>query len=179
MTAQLDMAVARRFVARLHGAVNAHDADGIAALCTEDVEWNDPAAVRPLRGRAAVAEFHRLGMFRAVPDVRIEVTDGPYVLMDGSGIAVRASIAGTMSGPLDPPGFAATGTRVEFQTAEFSLIRDGLLARHSVILNMLELARQIGAFPDAGSLGERLGVAVQHASASVMRRRARRQSRGR
>ncbi|MBK6488472.1 MAG: nuclear transport factor 2 family protein [Gemmatimonadetes bacterium] len=179
MTARLDMAVATQFVARLHAAVNAHDAEGIAALCSEDVEWNDPAAARPLRGRAEVAEFHRLGMFRALPDVRIEVTDGPYLLMDGSGIAVRATIAGTMSGPLHPPGFAATGTRVEFQTAEFSLIRDGLLVRHTVILNMLELARQIGAFPDSGSLGERVGVAVQHASASVMRRRARRQSRGR
>lgn len=178
MSAGLDPSVARRFVTRLHAAVNAHDVDGIAALCTDDVEWMDPAAGRPLRGRAEVADFHRLGMFRAIPDVRIEATDGPYLLPDGSGIAVRTLISGTMRGPLAPPGFAATNTRVQFQTAEFSLLRDGLLARHTVVVNMLDLARQVGAFPAAGSLGERFGMAVQHVSASVMRRRARRQKLG-
>jgi len=100
---------------------------------------------------------------------------GPYVSVDGCGIAVRVSIRGTMSGPLDPPGFAATGSKVEFQTAEFSQIRDGLLARRTVILDMLDLARQIGAVPNPGGVADRLGVWSQRIGAFWSRnRRARR-----
>jgi uncharacterized protein (TIGR02246 family) len=174
MSGTLEPARAREFVARLHAAVNAHDAEAVAALCTEDVNWMDPAATVPLRGREAVERFHREGLFRALPDVRIELIDGPYVSMNGAAIAVRTAIRGTMRGTLDPPGFAPTGMTVGFETAEFSQLRDGLLARHIVIFDMLDLARQIGALPRSGSVGERVGVAMQHCSAAVIRRRARR-----
>jgi predicted ester cyclase len=110
-------------------------------------------------------------MFRAIPDVRIELIDGPYLSLDGAGVAVRLRVTGTMTGPLTPPGFAPTGGPVEFETAEFSHFDGNLLARHAVVLNMLGLARQIGAVPKAGSLAERIGVWLQHISA----RRARRQ----
>lgn len=67
--------------------------------------------------------------------------------------------------PLDPPGFAPIDGPIEFQTAEFSTLRDGLLSRHIVVLNMLDLARQIGAVPEAGGLGDRLGIWAQHVAA--------------
>jgi hypothetical protein len=47
-----------------------------------------------------------------------------------------------------------------------------LLCRHTVVLNMLDLAQQIGALPKSGSVGERLGVAMQHLTAGTLRRRA-------
>ncbi len=167
------MQLAREFLAKLHSCVNAHDAAAIASLCTEDVVWDDPAATRPLHGRDAVRRFHREGMFRALPDAVIELIDGPYLSADGQGVAVRTRIRGTMTGPLDPPGFAPTGTSVQFETAEFSRFRDGLLCHHTVILNMLDLARQIGASPTSGGLAERLGVRFQHLAAGRMKRRTR------
>lgn len=153
---------------RLHAAVNAHDAEAVAALCAEDVVWEDPAAPEPLRGREAVRRFHRDIMFRALPDVRVTLVDGPFLSTDGA--AARLRIRGTMTGPLDPPGFAPTGNVVEFETAEFSRFEDGLLARHHVVLDMLDLARQIGAVPRAGGLADRAGVWLQHLAARRKRR---------
>jgi len=158
----LDAPFARQFLQRLHAAVNAHNASALAALCSEDIVWEDPAAPSTLHGRAAVLAFHRDIMFPALPDVRVELIDEPYLSLDGKHIAARLRIRGTMTGSLTPPGFAPTGGRVTFETAEFSRFRDGLLAHHIVVLDMLDLARQIGAMPQAGTLAARVGVWMQH-----------------
>jgi predicted ester cyclase len=173
MAQHLDERSARRFLERLHAAVNAHDAQAVAALCTTDVVWEDPAAPEPLHGREAVYRFHRDIMFRALPDVRIELIDGPYVALDGTRIAAHLRIAGTMTGPMEPPGFAPTGGPVKFETAEFSHIDGDLLARHTVVLDRLALARQIRAVPRAGSVAERVNVWLQRLAAWRARRRAR------
>ena len=162
----LDPTFARQFLQRLHAAVNAHDAPAIAALCCDDVIWEDPAAPQTLHGRDAVLRFHRDVMFPALPDVRVELIDGPYLAPDGSGVAVRLRISGTMTGALTPPGFAPTDGALSFETAEFSRFDiNGLLAHHTVVLNMLELARQIGAVPQNGTLGARVGLWMQHVAA--------------
>jgi predicted ester cyclase len=171
MTQVVDASFARQFLQRLHAAVNAHDAEAVAALCCGDVVWEGPGAPQTLHGRDAVLRFHRDIMFAALPDAHIELIDGPYLALDGTGVAARLRITGTMTGPLTPPGFAPTGGRLSFETAEFSRFEDGLLARHTVVLNMLELARQIGAVPQAGTLGDRIGVWMQHVAAFWVRAR--------
>jgi len=161
----IDAAFARHFLQHLHAAVNAHDASAIAALCCADVVWEDPAAPETLRGRDAVYAFHHDIMFPAIPDTRVELIDGPYLSLDGTGVAARLRITGTMTGPLTPPGFAPTGGFIQFETAEFSHFEGGLLAGHTVVINMLELARQIGAVPRAESFLGRFGVLLQHVAA--------------
>lgn len=168
----IDSGNAYRLLEQLHAAVNAHDAEAVAALCSEHVVWDDPAVPQALHGREAVLQFHRDVMFRALPDVQVELIDGPYLAEDGASVAVRLRITGTMTGPLTPPGFAPTGGPIEFETAEFSRFESGLLARHVVVLNMLDLARQIGAVPKAGSRAERIGVWLQHLAAHRARSRA-------
>jgi predicted ester cyclase len=167
----IDAPFARQFLQRLHAAVNAHDAPAIAALCCDDVVWEDPAAPQTLHGRDAVLRFHRDIMFPALPDVCVELVDGPYLSLDGAGVAARLRISGTMTGALTPPGFAPTGGPLAFETAEFSRFNDGLLAHHTVVLNMLDLARQIGAVPQAGTLGARVGLWMQHVAAFWSRAR--------
>jgi predicted ester cyclase len=167
MTQLIDATFARDFLQRLYAAVNAHDAQAVAALCCDDVVWDDPGAAEILRGRDAVYRFHRDTLFPAFPDMKAELLDGPYLSLDGTGIAVRLRLSGTMTGPMVPPGFAPTGEHVAFETAEFSHFEGGLLARHNVILNMLDVARQIGAVPKAGSLGDRMGVWLQNVGAHL------------
>jgi predicted ester cyclase len=171
MSCEIDVRRACSLVERLHEAVNRHDADAIAALCSDDVVWEDPAASELLHGRDAVRWFHREVMFRALPDVAVQLIGGPYLTCDGTEVAVRLRIIGTMTGPLNPPGFAPTGRPIEFETAEFSQWRGGLLARHTVVMDMLGLARQIGAAPRAGSWVERIGIRLQHLSARWARKR--------
>lgn len=165
MSQVVDARFAREFLQRLHAAANAHDAEALAALCSDDVVWQDPAAPHTLHGRDAVLRFHRDIMFPALPDANIELIDGPYLALDGTGVAARLRLSGTMTGSLTPPGFAPTGGRLVFETAEFSHFKNGLLARHTVVLNMLDLARQIGALPQPGTLADRVGVWMQHVAA--------------
>jgi steroid delta-isomerase-like uncharacterized protein len=174
MADQIDHRFAREFLDRLYAAVNAHDPQAIAALCADDVVWVDPGAPCPLRGREAVARFHREVMFRAIPDARIELVEGPYLAHDGTGAAVRARISGNVTGPMEPPGFHPTGGRVEFETAEFWEFEGGLLARETVIFDMLALARQVGAAPRQGTIAERVGVCLQRVTARRSRRHRRR-----
>lgn len=63
---------------------------------------------------------------------------------------------------------SAAVTRCE--TAEFSEFNGDLLARHTVVLDMLGLARQIGAVPKPGTVAERIGVWLQHVAARRARR---------
>lgn len=163
---------AKDFLRRFHGAVNAHDGSAVAALCHENVIWVDPAATHTLHGRDEVQRFHEDTMFPALPNARVELIDGPYLSLIDDSIAVRLRISGRMEGGLNPPGFAATNQNLSFETAEFSTIVDGLLARHIVVLNMLDLARQIGAIPEAGTAGDRIGVWLQHVSAFWARKSA-------
>lgn len=172
MQQTVDASFARDFLQRLHAAASACDHDAVAGLCAEDVVWEDPAAPHTLRGREAVRAFHRDIMFVALPDARIELIEGPYLALDGSGIAARLRITGTMTGPLTPPGFAPTGGHLAFETAEFSSFGNGLLAHHIVVLNMLDVARQIGAAPQPGSVAGRIGVWMQHLSAFWARARS-------
>ncbi len=163
---------AYRQLQRLHAAVNEHDARDIATLCAEDVVWDAPAATQPLRAREAVLRFHRDMRFRAIPDVRVELLDGPFHSTDRASIAVRLRMRGTMRGALSPPGFAPTGGPIAFDTAEFSYFENGLIARPIVMLDMLALARQIRAVPPQGSLAERAGIWLQRLAASRMRSRS-------
>jgi hypothetical protein len=50
-----------------------------------------------------------------------------------------------------------------------SEIRDGKLARHQIFWDMVELGRQIGAFPTRGSRAEKLSRRLQHLAARRMR----------
>lgn len=104
MSQIVDAPFARQFLHRLHAAANAHDAEAVAALCCDDVVWEDPAAPQTLRGREAVLRFHRDIMFPALPDAHMEVIDGPYLALDGMGVAARLRVSGTMTGSLTPPG---------------------------------------------------------------------------
>ena len=121
MAQQVNDRFARHFLERLHAAVNAHDAEAVAALCCEDVVWKDPAAPEPLHGREAVYRFHRDIMFRALSDVRIELVDGPYLSLDGEGAAVRLRISGTMTGPLTPPASPQPGDQSTSRVRSFRI----------------------------------------------------------
>ena len=76
-----------------------------------------------------------------------------------------------MTGPLTPPGFAPTGGRLSFETTDFSQFDRCLLSRQIVVLNMLDLARQIGAVPRSDTVGDRVGVWMQHVVALWARAR--------
>ena len=151
-------------------AFNAHDFDAMAALCTPDVSWQHPYLPGGIvKGRDAFMEVQR-SMHRALPDVQIE-SHGGWSSPDGRFAFGVWTFAGTFVEPLDPPGWAPTNTRLVNYGATLAELRDGLLCRIEDFTNVIPTARQIGALPPEGGLGERLGMVMQRLAAARLRRR--------
>jgi steroid delta-isomerase-like uncharacterized protein len=160
------------FCARYLRAWNDHDATAISDLVTDDVVWEDPALPGPARGAAAVQEFMRAAWL-GFPDLRFDETDHPHRTASGDQVAWRWRMRGTMTGPLDPPGFAPTGRAMEIEGVDLWMMRDGRIARYWAFYDMNEVARQLGIAPASGSRAERAMVRLQRVQASLMRRRRR------
>lgn len=158
---------------RWYEAWNAHDADAIVALLTEDAAYEDPlsqsAAV--LRGRAAVKQYVESGL-RTFPDLRLENLE-EWVSEGGAVIASYFRFSATMTGPGEELGLAPTNGGVEFYGMDRSEISGLLIARHQIFYDTTEVARQIGLAPARGSRGERIGAAMQRLAARRLRKQNR------
>ena len=158
-------------VRTLFEGMNALDADAAASVLTDDVVWQQPGLPGPLVGRTATANTLR-DLFRAFPDLAIPLDDvviyhGP----DGTRAASHWRVIGTMTGPLDPPGFAPTGRRCEVHGVCLYEFRDGRIARHTMIYDALDMLTQLGLMPGPDSLQSKAMVRLQRLTAKLRRRR--------
>ena len=147
-------------LAKAFSAWNANDGKTLATCCTEDVEWLDAAAPNALRGRAAVAEFAGW-FFQVLPDGRFERPGPPAVSSDGRTAYQPWRLTGTNTGPINPPGFVATGRPVDLLGVDQYRLRGGLIARYQAFYDRVELMNQLGLLPLPRSRGERVMVVVQ------------------
>jgi steroid delta-isomerase-like uncharacterized protein len=160
------------FVGRYLAAWNGHDVDAMAELLTEDIVWEDPALAVPAQDVAAVAEFMRAG-WAAFPDLRFDEPEPRQLIADGALVAWRWRMRGTLTGTLEPPGFAPTGRSMEIEGVDLWTMRDERIARYRAFYDMNEVARQLAIAPAAGSRAEQAIVAVQRLQARVLRWRER------
>jgi predicted ester cyclase len=167
----VDEVVVNSLIQRLVPAFNAHDAAGFVAVMTEDVVVEHSAAPGPMHGRAEVSAFYTNYIWKAFPDVTLELMDGPFFHPHAPRISFNWFAAGTHTGPLDPPGLAPTGKRVEFDAREIAEIRNGLLSRISLVVDMADITRQLGMLPAPGSRGERAIAVMQQLQMKLSRRR--------
>lgn len=173
-TGLLDERFLRGFAARWHAAWNAQDPRQVAALCTADVQWQQSSTPPPPRGYDGAALVIEQ-LQRACPDYHFEQTEPPYASFDRRKAVVPWRMTGTMTGPLDPPGFAPTGRRIQLDGDDHWEFRGELVCHCRVLYDANELAVQLGATPAPGSRGERLGVLLQRLQARSMRRHAKHQ----
>jgi steroid delta-isomerase-like uncharacterized protein len=176
MTERLDAAPerlsyhsARALFERNYRLLNEHDVRHIPAVFTEDIEFEDDAWPETIRGHAEMERF-LTALWRAMPDFRFEILEGPYLAEDGRHAAARVRAGGTATGRFDPPGFAPTGARVTSEFGGFYEFEGERIKRGRIIVNMNDVGVQIGAAPAPGSRSERLGVAMQRLNARRMRR---------
>ena len=122
-----------------------------------------PAQLRALRGPDVVKRT--VQMYRAAfPDVKITVDD---VIADGDRVAIRWHAEGTHRGQLE--GMAPTAARVTVTGIFIDQWKEGQVVESWGQWDNLGLARQLGAAPPEGSMGEKLGMAVQRVMARRMR----------
>ena len=148
------------FLPRWEAAWNSHQPERLLELMTEDVVYDDSAWTATMRGHADVRPFLE-SIWRAVPDLHFEMTEGPFLHPAAPKAAAFWRGTGTHTGPLDPPGFAPTGKRIEFEGADLHVYRDGRICRLNIVFDMMDVARQLGALPRAGSRVEKVVAAAQ------------------
>jgi steroid delta-isomerase-like uncharacterized protein len=164
----LERSFIEEFGHRWLDAWNRYDGQALAQLCTEDVEFTDPA-IGTVRGRAPVADWVKT-CARAFPDYRFEEPEPPYLSSDRPKAIVPWRMLGTHTGPIEPPGFAPTGRSFVVDGVDHWWFRDGLVERYRADWDLNGLLRQLGMVPERNSRAERVMVTLQRAGARVRRR---------
>ena len=129
---------------------------------------HDPAEPARMRGLRGPEVFKRtVTMYRAAfPDVRITVDD---VIAAGDRIVLRWHSEGTHRGELE--GLAPTGARGSVTGISIDRWQNGTIVESWSEWDNLGLARQLGAAPPEGSVGEKIGMALQRLTARRMRKK--------
>jgi predicted ester cyclase len=91
-------------------------------------------------------------LFAAFPDFRFEVDS---VTADEERAAVHWTVRGTFNGTGSFEGLDPTGASVEISGIDLLTVEDGKLVELHAHMNGMEMARQLGALPSAGSAPER------------------------
>jgi steroid delta-isomerase-like uncharacterized protein len=169
--APVDEARLNDLLARAVAAFNAHDADALVAMMTDDVVVEHSAAPAALHGRTEVSAFYTARLWKAFPDLRLELADGPFFHPHAPRVSIRWLAVGTHTGPLDPPGLAPTGKRVQVDAREIAEFRNGLFSRIQVVADMADAMRQLGALPAPGSRAERAMAMMQRLQTKLPRHR--------
>jgi steroid delta-isomerase-like uncharacterized protein len=158
-TEGVELAWAEEFAHTWAEAWNSHDPERLLALMTEDIVYDDSASEETMRGHGDVRAFLDM-TWRAFPDLRFERIGAPLVSPTEPRAAFWWRGTATNTGPVDPPGLAPTGKRIEFEGADFHTYRDGKVAQLRIVFDMADLMRQLGVLPPAGSRGEKVVTAL-------------------
>jgi steroid delta-isomerase-like uncharacterized protein len=138
------MASAREISDRYTELINAHDAEGIAALFAEDGLFTEPTG--DFKGRDAIVGYWR-AMFGAFPDLQ-----GRDDLKAEAGDSAfnEWTAGGTNSGPLETPEgtIPATGKRVTFRGCDIVAVKDGRIYEQRAYYDQLSLMTQLGLVPE-------------------------------
>jgi steroid delta-isomerase-like uncharacterized protein len=150
----------REFGERYTDAWNSRDPEAVAACAHEEVVWIDPALDEPAVGRAAVADFAR-SSFVSFPDLAFSELGAPALTDDARAAYLPWRMTGTNTGPIDPPGFAATGKSIAVNGFDVWQFRDGLIWRYEAIYDFSAIPRQLGLLPPRGGFAERAMAGAQ------------------
>jgi predicted ester cyclase len=154
-------------------AWSSHDPNWLADLATEDVRWEDPFIYPTgvVHGRQELRGWLS-SIWRSIPDLEFRLQGEPLLSLDRTRLAALWMGTGRMTGPLEPPGFAPTGRRVEMHGLSLHSFRGGLVSHVLSVTDLSAVARQLLAVPARESAGEKLGVLLQRLVAWRLRRRS-------
>lgn len=167
----LEETFAREWIRAFTEAWNAHDPDAIASMCTEDVLHRDPALRAPEYGREGFRDF-AADLLRAFPDLRVDLQEEPGFVLSEPRIFVPYRLSGTMLGPFDSMGLAATGRSISVDAVDAYSLRGELACAIHTHIDLFEVGRQLGALPARDSRTELLMRPMQRFQAAYLRRRS-------
>jgi steroid delta-isomerase-like uncharacterized protein len=168
---ELDPAFVEDWSKRYLEAWNSLDADGVAAMCAEEVVWNDPGLPEPANGREGVRAFV-LATAHAFPDFHVEELGRPYISPGEPRVLSRYRMTGTMLGPWEYANLAATGHRIDVLGVDEWTFSGELMSHYRTYYDSLDMARQLGVLPPVGSAADRAMAGLQHLQARFQRQKA-------
>jgi steroid delta-isomerase-like uncharacterized protein len=171
-TQELELPWLEDFANRWEAAWNSHEHARLLELMADDIVYDDSAWPSTMHGHGDVRTFLD-SAWRAFPDLRFEVVEGPYIVPGQSKAAFFWKGSGTHTGLLDPPGFAPTGNRIQFEGADFHEYRQGRVCRLRIVFDMMDVGRQLGLVPKADSRAEKAGAAAQRLGIKLRERLSR------
>ncbi|HSJ16931.1 MAG TPA: ester cyclase [Solirubrobacterales bacterium] len=139
-------------------AVAARDPQAIAG-------WYEPGSIDRLVGMAALRAPDEVrewfaALFAAVPDFSFEVLD---LVAGGDKAAVRWRSRGTFNGTGKFEGIAPTGASLDVEGFDLLTVADAKVTSNHAYINGMDMARQMGVMPPAGSLADRAMLAATNA----------------
>lgn len=139
-------------------SVAARNPDSIAA-------WYAPGSIDRLVGMAElrapdeVREWFTT-LFAAIPDFSFEVLD---LVAEGDKAAVRWRSRGTFDGTGRFEGIAPTGAKLDVEGFDLLTVADGKVTSNHAYINGMDMARQMGVLPPAGSVADRAMLGATNA----------------
>jgi steroid delta-isomerase-like uncharacterized protein len=131
--AAADTHAVEQLAGRWAKAWNDHDADAVAALCADDLVYDEPALGETAYGREAIRGLVRR-LDRAVPDHRFEVV-GVYADVARRSVVVAWRFTGT---------YTRTGAPLDFHGDDrLDLGPDGLIVEHRCLYDSSLVRRQV------------------------------------
>jgi len=118
-------------------AWNAHDADKVASLYTDDVIYEDVTFGLIAHGSAEMRKF-AADFFAGVPDLKLEVVSNTSMGNHGS---VEWVLSGT------DVGLYKTGKKFSVRGASVYELRDGKFSRNRDYYDSASIMRQVGVLP--------------------------------
>ncbi|GAB2810909.1 nuclear transport factor 2 family protein [Lentzea nigeriaca] len=131
--AATDIGAVEEFCGKWEKAWNARDADAVAALCADDLVYDEPALRGTAHGREAIREFVA-EMARNFPDFSFSPV-GVYAETTRRAVVVAWQFSGTVAG---------TDRRVEFHGDDrLELGEDGLVHAYRCLYDNKFVERQV------------------------------------
>jgi predicted ester cyclase len=154
---------AKQIATEYFGAVGARDVDAMMTF------WKPGGhgyiyGVADLRAPEGYQEWFG-GLFRAFPDFRFEILD---IAAYGDKAAVRWRARGTFNGEGKFEGLTPNGAGVDLEGCDMLTIEDGLITENRAYMNSMEMARQLGALPPAGSVPEKAMFSALNAKTAAV-----------
>jgi steroid delta-isomerase-like uncharacterized protein len=131
-------------------AWSGRDSEAFAAICEEDIHYEDPVTAEPLEGPAEIGR-HAERLWAAFPDARMERT-GPR-LSDGRYVAAPSKVLATHREALE--GLPATNRFLVVHCVFYCELAHDRLLRVRGFFDLYDAATQLGVLPARGTLGEK------------------------
>lgn len=118
----------------------------LSQLYAADVQWHGPHPINAFRGSDALIEGFWKPFLYAFPDV--ERRDDIFIageFKDGAWVGAAGYYTATFAN--DWLGIAATNAVINIRYGEFSRVKDGKVCEVYIILDILDVLRQVGRYP--------------------------------